>query len=81
MVDAIFNDVLSEEHERGTRRCGLGKTFDAMPDDLVRQVKEAMNDPKWNASAISRTLIKFGFKVSENSVRRCRRICNCWRPL
>lgn len=78
-ADPSFVDTLAEEQESARRLCDLGSQFDRMPDMLAGQVREAMLDRQWSAAAISRTLTKFGYPVSEGSLRRCRRSCECWR--
>lgn len=78
MTDLSFSEVLQEEQDQG-RPCDLGRELDDMSPELRKEVRGAMADPKWSAAAISRTLGKFGVSVSEGSVRRCRRLCDCWK--
>lgn len=81
MSNTKFFDVLADEGRIRTvgRRCDLALAFAQMPDDLAEEVRGALGDPLFTAAAISRTLNRFSYQVTEGAVRRCRRTCNCWK--
>lgn len=74
-----FSSILAEEQSAGVRKCELGKTLDRMEPALRGEVVEALGDDTWTAASIARTLQRFDHPVTEGAVRRCRRICDCWR--
>lgn len=78
MGDLKFGDVLTSEELSAGRKCELAKAFEKMTSELAFEVKEAMRGSS-SAAAISRTLQRFDIKVTEGSLRRCRRVCKCWR--
>lgn len=79
MTDTKFADLLVEEESHVGRQCDLAKAFLRMPEDMATEVREAMAGAA-SAAAIARTLQRLDYEVSEGSLRRCRRICKCWRP-
>lgn len=76
---ASFRDVLDEEKAHIGQRCGLARAFDQMDASFADEVRHAMGASEITAAAISRTLYRFGYPIGEGSVRRCRRICDCWK--
>lgn len=78
MGKASFTEVLLKDDEQG-RKCDLSKVLDRMDPAMAAEVRAAMAAPEITAAAIARTLHRFDFPVTEGSIRRCRRICNCWK--
>jgi hypothetical protein len=76
--------VLSEikiENDKGlrSRSCSLSLALARLSEEQANGVKAAMADNMIAAPAIARWISKQGFSISEYSVRKCRRICDCWR--
>lgn len=78
-MSTLFSEMLAEEQANVGRKCDLAKALDRMDPDLKIEVQSALGTPEYTAAAISRTLHRYGFYVTEGAVRRCRRTCNCWR--
>lgn len=78
MATSAFREALLSDNEN-VRKCDLSQAFLRMKPEMVADVKAAMAAPEITAAAISRTLHRFDFPVTEGSVRRCRRICQCWK--
>lgn len=73
-----FKALLDQEQTTVGKQCDLSKAFEKMPDELANEVRDAM-DGTYSAASIARTLQRCGYEISEGSVRRCRRICKCWK--
>jgi ribosome-associated toxin RatA of RatAB toxin-antitoxin module len=78
MADS-FLEVLGEENSDRGRKCNLEMAFKRMEPEFRTEVQIAMNSPEISAAAISRTLKRFDFNISEGSIRRCRTQCSCWK--
>lgn len=78
MGKATFFEVLLKDDESG-RKCDLSKMLGRMDPEMATEVRDAMAAPEITAAAIARTLQRFDFPVTEGSIRRCRRICDCWK--
>ena len=69
MTDASFLDDVLAGSSRRRDKCKTGRLLDAMPDDLAKQVRAALDHPDAAHAVISRKLKDLGYDVSAHSVR------------
>ena len=75
-MSSFLDEVRIDDQKRP---CDLSVAMRKMDGDLKDELRSALAESSISGAAIARVLQKRGFDVSEGSLRRCRRICPCWR--